>query len=136
MLKRIAAMTTLGIAFMAQPSLADELSVHDAHHRISPYPSRWCIEDFLARNRSNRPMRLRNVSYPAPTTGFSDAAVIGTVSNEPSRWSNTLIGRIIEQRSLRLATLWTGRDSALYFGLDDHGTLGVSLGERVPPDRR
>lgn len=136
MLKQIAAIAALGVAFPAPPSRADDLSIHEAHRRLSPYPSRWCIEDYLARNRRMRPARVSNTSHPAAAVSFVDGAVLGTVSNEQSRWGNTLIGRIIEQRSLRFATLWTGRDSALYFGLDDHGTLGVSLGERVPPTRR
>jgi len=136
MLKRIAAITTLGVAILAHPSLADELSAHDTHHRISPYPSRWCIEDFLARNRSNHPTRSRSVTYPATASGYFDGEDIEAVPARSSRWSETLIGRIIEQRSLRFATLWTGRDSVLYLGLDDHGTLGVSLGERVDPERR
>jgi hypothetical protein len=44
---------------------------------------------------------------------------------------SSVFKRLMEIRSLRLMTLWQGRDTALVFGVDDSGYLGVSLDEAV-----
>lgn len=101
----------------------------DAEHATSPYPARWCIEHFLARThrsaRAGLPIRR---SSPAAAGPLSLTYAADSVP-APYFAPDSLINRLIEHRSWRMATLWTDRHRALYFGIDEHGYLGVSLGE-------
>ncbi|MDH4108606.1 MAG: hypothetical protein OEW35_09825 [Gammaproteobacteria bacterium] len=125
----------LCIVLLARPAPGDDLlpdtsDIRHSEHRTSPYPSRWCIEHFIAATRAGRPIRIRSTTYIQAASPVLNEFETPALVHDNSRWQGTLLGRIIEHRSLRLATLWTGRDSALYFGVDDSGILGVSLGER------
>jgi len=135
-----AAMMGLCVALFARPASCDDkpapVDSHDRKHLTSPYPSRWCIEHLIEATRANRRARVADQQRVLLPLG-PDSVPVDLVFADPGvPLQGTLIGRVIEQRSLRIATLWTGRRTVLYFGLDDHGFLGVSLGERQDTPRR
>ncbi len=108
-------------------SHADLLTVR---HSTPWFAGRWCISTFI--DRSRKPGLVQAAPYRSPAyrfvsePSFSLAGAYPAYDTEPP-----LVTRLKALRTLRMMTLWQGRDSALVFGLNESGYIGIRLDEAL-----
>ena len=93
----------------------------------SVYPDRWCITTFIDRSRKIPVHRTSGIR--TAETWAASTPVFPAVSYAAYSGNSSLANRLLALRTLRIATLWRGRQQALVFGVNESGYLGVRLDE-------
>ena len=87
------------------------------------YPDRWCVKTFVRSNRGDLPDRQSSAFIPG------DGSYLLPTNSPLYSNDSSLASRLIALRTMRLATLWRGRNQALVVGLSKSGYLGIRLDE-------
>ena len=99
-------------------------------HSTPRYAGRWCISTFI--DRSRKPGAVQATRYRSPAYRFDSEPWYSLVDTYPAYDSEPpLVSRLKALRTLRMMTLWQGRDSALVFGLNESGYIGIRLDEAL-----
>lgn len=136
---RFPAILITTLCIVSGTAQGDDLSFTDSrtqselltiNHSTPLFAGRWCILTFIDDSRN----------FDAVSThGYRSAAFRSVVRSSYSlpggrptyADESSLVSRLKALRTLRMMTLWQGRDSALVFGLDESGYIGIRLDEAV-----
>lgn len=98
----------------------------------SLYPKRWCILTYVENSRQFRASTDPELSFYFPSWLDQQALPTDPVGHTPFDEDRTsLLSRLEALTSIRLMTLWRGRENALVIGLNRSGYLGISLDDAV-----
>ena len=101
-------------------------------HSTSLYPKRWCILTYVENSRQFRTTADPALSFYYPSWLDQQALPTDPVGDTPFDDDRTsLLSRLEALTSMRLMTLWRGRENALVIGLNRSGYLGISLDDAV-----
>lgn len=101
-------------------------------HSTSLFADRWCILTFIGNSRNLDSISALGYRSPYPYSVSAAGSAYALYSNKPEYSDeSSLINRLLALRTMRLMTLWQGRETALVFGLNETGYLGIRLDEAV-----
>ena len=106
----------------------DQAELLTVGHSTPWFAGRWCISTFI--DQSRKPGTVQATRHRSPVYRFVSEPSYSLIGVYPAYDSEPpLVTRLKDLRTLRMMTLWQGRDSALVFGLNESGYIGIRLDE-------
>ena len=139
MVRRLPAILIGALCVTSGSARCDDLTIADGNaqaelltvsHSTPWFAGRWCISTFI--DQSRKPGAAQATRYRSPVYRFVSEPAYSLAGAHPAYDTEPpLVSRLKALRTLRMMTLWQGRESALVFGLNESGYIGIRLDEAL-----